>query len=571
MDLSRSQGRSAPSGDAPASHHKEATGLRGLIRRTSAFFARRHLAFGIVFGALAVTDLVVTVSCPSTYRATATVLVETARLPEDVKPLVPSVQGRLASLTGLTLSDQELARLAVLCPRLAKPRILHVFEGGASSPIQTIRDRVAVETPGRGDRSELVVISVTGENAEQTAIVASTLACRLVELDRDFRLAAASAIHSSVVSEATMDVGPLQETRARIEKLAAENPLVATTSDTVIRAQLEQERRALEEDQVAQAELSASLPLLEGEVSRWSLAVQEEAEVARRAAQAAESARGSSATPAENDPRRERLSELERQLVAARSHYTEQNPEVKRLLREISLERERLGVEGEPGEEEGPAPEKPTSPGGTGGGARLFPPAIAGGAEVRPAADAPADPPRAAGGARFLLEAPSYRNYREAIAKLEGARAHDGGLKAKIKHRLEEVARLQGLVDRLPERRLELARLEAERDRLAARFTSSQQRLAGVEKAFLLEVCERPDGARTERLALAGPVLVPDFALGPDRPWVFLVGLALSFAIAAIAAYVRDVQDRSLHTDDEVRDALDLPVLGVIPRLRGWR
>ncbi len=64
---------------------------------------------------------------------------------------------------------------------------------------------------------------------------------------------------------------------------------------------------------------------------------------------------------------------------------------------------------------------------------------------------------------------------------------------------------------------------------------------------------------------------MPDFALGPDRPWVFLVGLALSFAIAAIAAYVRDVQDRSLHTDDEVRDALDLPVLGVIPRLRGWR
>src|SRR5271155_2677256 len=135
---SRSQpGRSAPNA-APRREaaSREASGLRGLIRRTSAFYARRRLAVGIVLAALAMTDLIITIACPSTYRATATVLVESPRLPEDVKPLVPSVQDRLGQLKGLALSDEELGQLAADCPRLARPPILHIFEGGASSTNQ---------------------------------------------------------------------------------------------------------------------------------------------------------------------------------------------------------------------------------------------------------------------------------------------------------------------------------------------------------------------------------------------------------------------------------------------------
>src|SRR4051812_28421107 len=170
MESSRSQtGRPAESGaNGPQrfARQTEAPGARGLIRRGSAFFRRRRAAFAIVFFALVFTDLLVTLTCPSTYRATATVIVEPARLPEDVKPLVPSVQERIGRLTGLALADQHLAELARTCPRLAQSRVLRVFEGGSISPVQALRDAVVVETRGQRtiagvERTELVVVSVT--------------------------------------------------------------------------------------------------------------------------------------------------------------------------------------------------------------------------------------------------------------------------------------------------------------------------------------------------------------------------------------------------------------------------
>src|SRR2546421_12245547 len=121
MDSKTAQaGRSASGGSNGPQKPARATdapGLRGLIRRSSTFFARRRLALGVVLSGLVLTDLVVTLSCPSTYRATATVTVEPARLPDDVKPLVPSVQERIGRLSGLALSEQLLSDVARVCPR----------------------------------------------------------------------------------------------------------------------------------------------------------------------------------------------------------------------------------------------------------------------------------------------------------------------------------------------------------------------------------------------------------------------------------------------------------------------
>ncbi len=569
MDSSRSHaGRPGESGangsQKSAPRDGEATGFRGLIRRGSAFFERRRVALAIVFGALVLTDVTVTLSLPASYRATATVTVEAARLPEDLKPLVPSVQERIGRLTGLALSDQHLSELARECPRLAQSRVLRLFEGGPSSPVQAMRDAIAVETRGRTERTELVLISVTGERADETAHVASAVAWRLVRLDRDFRIEAACATDGAVRAEVVADTRPIAELAARIEKLRAENPLMATTSDAAIRAQLEQEGRALDEDQIAQVELAASLPLLESEVARWAHAVQEEAEVARRAAAAAEAAKAAAAKPAADDPKRHRLVELEKQLVQARSHWTEQNPEVKRLIREIALEREYLG-EPDPESEETPSPRAPTErsaaprDGGMNGGGMLGGKNL----EVRPAADARVE-------SRFLIEAPAYRSWREAVARLEAAKTRDTAVKARIQRRSGDLARLRGLVDKLPEKRLELTRLEGERDRLLVRAAELAERLARVESAWKVEVREGRAGACTERLALATAALVP-LEVGPDRLLVFFVGLLIAAPLAVLTAYIRDAHDRSLHTDDEVARALALPVLGVIPRIRGRR
>jgi uncharacterized protein involved in exopolysaccharide biosynthesis len=546
--------------------------MQGLIRRSSAFLSRRRVALALVLGALVLTDLIVTLSCPSTYRAKATVTVESSRLPDDLLPLVPSVQGRIDRLTGLALSEGLLNEIALACPRLARPRILHVFEGGASSPVQTIRDRIEVQASGRGDRSELLSITVTGEKADETAYVASRIAVELVERDRDFRVATATAIHDAVVSEASADLRPLDDLAARIDRMKAENPLMATTQDAGIRAQLEQASHALDEDQITQAEVATSVAMLEGEVSRWSLAVQEEAEVARRAAAAAEAQKAQPRAPAD-DPRRAHLVELERELVAARSHFTDQNPEVKRLVREIALEREYLGVPDTDGDAEpvpGPGSERSERPAESAPRQEPRVGLVERSSDVKPAADVPTGEPRAMD-TRFVIEAPAYRSWREAVAKLEAARTRDAALKARIERRSAELARLRELVDKLPEKRLELVRLEAERDRLHARAEEARQRLERVERIWRIELGDGSGGARTERLALSEAALVPRFALGPDRPWMFFIGLIASVLIAVVAAYVRDAQDRSLHTDEDLQDALDIPVLGVIPRLRGRR
>src|SRR2546421_10028027 len=95
---------------------RDASGIRGLVRRTHTFFARRRVAFGIVFSALVMTDVIVACSVPATYRATAAVAVEPARLPDEVHPLVPTVQGRIATITARATSDDALAHLAKTDP-----------------------------------------------------------------------------------------------------------------------------------------------------------------------------------------------------------------------------------------------------------------------------------------------------------------------------------------------------------------------------------------------------------------------------------------------------------------------
>ncbi len=498
--------------------------------------------------------MIVAIAWPDSYRVTATVAVEPARLPDDVKPLVESsIQDRIERLCRVTVSDALLGEIARNCPRLARPRFLHVFEGGASSPQETVREKIAIERRGRGDRTELVLVTVTGEKADETAYVASRLAGVLVALDREFRVSAASAIHSSTLAR-TVDAGPLDELKRRIELLRTQNPLIATSSDAAIRAQLDQETRARDEDQIADAEVAASLPLLADEVRSWNRAVLDEAEIAQRNA-ATDATRAQGTGREADDPRRARLVELQRQLVQSLSHWTEQNPEVKRLRLEIKLERARLG-EPEPEDEDAPsAPlEKRTG---------LAPRNVA---DARPAADTTTQAAN-----RFMVEAPSYRNLREAISRYEAAKSRDAALKARIQTRTTELARLHDQVDKLPERRLELSRLDAERERLEQVAVTNRLALEKVERAWRIEKGDGRDGVATERLSLAGAVVTPDRPIGPDRLWIFLMGLLVSFPVAALAAYVRDAQDRSVHTDEEAARVLDLPVLGVIPRIRGRR
>jgi hypothetical protein len=580
---------------------RESARLRQAIRRAGLFLSRRRAVLGMVLGSLVLVDLVTAYAWPSTYRATATIAVEPARLPDDVKSLVPSIQERIGRLAGIALSDSALLADAAGAPALAQPHwVREAFDPSVVAPVQRLRERISVEVRPP-DRPQLISVSVTGESRAEVAAVASQVAARFVMLDRQFRFEIATAIHHDVIADAAVDRKPLAEIERRIEELRTQNPLMATTADAAIRTQAaELESRALEDD-VAQAELQANLPLLESEAARWGAAVNEQAELARRLARETEQAKTVKREPTTDDPRRARIVALERELVQARSRWTEQNPDVRRLLREIALERERIGEsEGEPGDGGGWSGDGAGSGSSPGSGPGAGPPSGAGETppppEKKPASEAPSVAPPSPPGVgrrprdpgdevravadtsgsaradvRFVIEAPAYPAWREAVAKLEAGRSRLDALKLRNVRRSEELKRLRALVEKLPEKRLELSRLEAERDRLSARMGEARQRIDRVRRSFRIETEEGTDGAQPERLALAEAAQVPDAPLGPDRPWLFLLGLLIAIPVALTIAYVREVQDRSLHSGAEVMAALDLPVLGVIPRLRGRR
>src|SRR5450631_1217250 len=74
---------------------RESSRLRLAIRRVGFFLSRRRAVLGMVLGGFVLIDFIAVLSWPSTYRATATIAVEPARLPDDVKSLVPSIQERI--------------------------------------------------------------------------------------------------------------------------------------------------------------------------------------------------------------------------------------------------------------------------------------------------------------------------------------------------------------------------------------------------------------------------------------------------------------------------------------------
>jgi tyrosine-protein kinase Etk/Wzc len=112
-------------------------------------------------------------------------------------------------------------------------------------------------------------------------------------------------------------------------------------------------------------------------------------------------------------------------------------------------------------------------------------------------------------------------------------------------------------------------KLEAEQSRLSATVGTMQRTFDNLQSEYqLAHIAESVDGGRVQSIDEA---TLPTFAVSPNRKraitYSALVGLLLGVALA----FALDRLDDSVKSPDELRDQMDLPMLGLIPAIRGER
>lgn len=117
-------------------------------------------------------------------------------------------------------------------------------------------------------------------------------------------------------------------------------------------------------------------------------------------------------------------------------------------------------------------------------------------------------------------------------------------------------------LSQLPRREVEYARLERTPKMLDGIYTMLQTRLKEAE-------ISQAAADRTVRIVdAAAPPLGP----APSRRMVMAVGVVMAGLLLGLAvAFVRELTDVALHTRADVQSITGLPVLGLIPRIRGAR
>lgn len=112
-------------------------------------------------------------------------------------------------------------------------------------------------------------------------------------------------------------------------------------------------------------------------------------------------------------------------------------------------------------------------------------------------------------------------------------------------------------------------RLEAQQSRLSATVGTMQRTFDNLQSEYqLARIAESVDGGRVQSIDEA---TLPTFAVSPNRKrsitYSALVGLLLGVALA----FGLDRIDDSVKSPDELRDQMELPMLGLIPAIRGER
>jgi len=157
--------------------------------------------------------------------------------------------------------------------------------------------------------------------------------------------------------------------------------------------------------------------------------------------------------------------------------------------------------------------------------------------------------------------------------RVEGLRAELSALERQIEQKLAESTRLRGVLTRYQSRTEAAPTREAELAVLTRDYDTLQQ----TYRTLLAKKQESQMAANLERqqidahFKVLDPARLPEEPVSPIRARLYAIAWSGAFGIGLLLAVILESVDRGLRTQDEVRTALGLPVLAVIPLVSSRR
>jgi tyrosine-protein kinase Etk/Wzc len=112
-------------------------------------------------------------------------------------------------------------------------------------------------------------------------------------------------------------------------------------------------------------------------------------------------------------------------------------------------------------------------------------------------------------------------------------------------------------------------KLEAEQSRLSATVGTMQRTFDNLQSEFqLARIAESVDAGRVQAIDEA---TLPTFAVSPNRKRAIIYSVMLGLLLGFALAVGLDKLDDSVKSPDELRDQMELPMLGLIPAIRAER
>jgi len=136
------------------------------------------------------------------------------------------------------------------------------------------------------------------------------------------------------------------------------------------------------------------------------------------------------------------------------------------------------------------------------------------------------------------------------------------GLRSNIAEVNEKMRTLEGRVENIPKREQELMSLTRDYETIKQSYDRLMERRISASIAESLESRQK-----SEQFRILDPANYPQKPVKPDRIKILAFGLLAGVGIGGGISSLLEFLDRSLRRVEDVKNAFDLPVLGVIPVL----
>jgi polysaccharide chain length determinant protein (PEP-CTERM system associated) len=458
---------------------------------------------------------------PNVYRSETTILIVPQRVPDSyVQSTVSArIQDRLQSISQQLLSRSRLEPIILEFDLYRSQRTARPMEDVVTS----MRARIDIQTV----RGDAFVLGFTSEDPETARRVTERLASLFIEENLRDREVLADATNQFLESQLEDARRRLIENEKRLEgfRLRHSGELPTQVQNNLqamqnlqLRAQAlteslarDRERRLVMERQLADAQTVPTTPAdgQSGETSRPP---------APRADGEPPPAQGST---------QQQLEQMEATLKVLRARFTAEHPDVIRAERLVKELQGRLADE------------------------RAAAAAAAANAALTPSTEA--NPAQSAAVRRIT-------GLRSEVAQV----ARDIAAKELQVNGIEsEIATYRSRLEAAPIRESEMTELMRDYDTIRGVYTDLLAKREASKVAANLE--RRQIG---EQFRVLDPARRPERPISPNRPMIALAGLGIGLALGLGLIALREVRDTTVHTEAQAVQALGLPVLATVPRMR---